>query len=119
MGVRWSSISAGILWGHLLQPGLSQLQYLPSKHSGLAVPSVKGDHERQAEQSSTRCKATPLGSNPGTLPSPTFLPRKLQPHRGENHSLVFFFFFFLIIVTEKHCCYLISQSILKIVCEGF
>ena len=49
-------------WGHFLQPGLSQLQYLPSKDSGLAVPSKKGDHEKQGEQPSTHCKTTPLGS---------------------------------------------------------
>ena len=121
MGVRWSSIFVGILWGHFLQPGLSQLQYLPSKDSGLAVPSKKGDHERQGGQPSTRSKATPLGSSPETLPSPMFLPKKAAGHT-EGKTIVlsfFFFFFFFIIVTEKHCCYLISQSILKIVCEGF
>ena len=95
MGVRWSSIFVGILWGHFLQPGLSQLQYLPSKDSGLAVPSKKGDHERQGGQPSTRSKATPLGSSPETLPSPMFLPKKAAGHtEGKTIVLSFFFFFF-------------------------
>ena len=68
-------------WGHFLQPGLSQLQYLPSKDSGLAVPSKKGDHEKQGGQPSTRCKTTPLGSSPETLPSPMFLPKKAAGHK--------------------------------------
>ena len=89
------SIFVGILWGHFLQPGLSQLQYLPSKDSGLAVPSKKGDHERQGGQPSTRSKATPLGSSPETLPSPMFLPKKAAGHtEGKTIVLSFFFFFY-------------------------